>query len=317
MSDHISRGFGRELEARVMTWKRLVLLWAVAAAASLLAGPVTAADEPNILRVCGDPDNLPFSNQKLEGFENKIAEVIAKDLGMTVSYYCWPHQRGLVRNTLNAGMCDVLIGIPKGWDPVLWTKPYFRSAYVFAYLPKSGRALASLDDPSLKQLKVGTYLNSPPFDALAERGITANVVTYPLFFDPRVPDPSRRPVKLLQDLVSEEIDVAIAWGPMAGYFTKTALGNGPAGQRPALTLVPLEDSGPIPMTFEFSMGVRKGNTALKARLEEAIDHRSAEIAKILGDYGVPLLPLKPPRAGGAEEPTRGPEQSAPSRKPQQ
>jgi mxaJ protein len=297
-----------------MTWKSSIFLCAVVAG-SLLPGRVPAADESNILRVCGDPDNLPFSNQKSEGFENKIAEVIAQDLGMTVSYYWWPHQRGLVRNTLTAGTCDVLIAIPKGYDPVLWTKPYYRSAYVLAYLPKSGRTLTSLDDPSLKQIKVGTYLNSPPFDALAERGITANVVTYPLFFDSRVADPARRPVKLLQDLVAGEIDVAVAWGPMAGYFAKTALGNGSTGQRPALTLVPLEDSS-IPMTFEFSMGVRKGNKALKARLEEAIDHRSAEIAKILGDYGVPLLPLKPPRASGAEEPTRGPEQSAPSRKPQ-
>ena len=283
---------------------------ALCAAVALLAGCPAAADD-NVLRVCSDPDNLPFSNQKSEGFENKIAEVIARDLKMTVSFYWWPHQRGLVRNTLNAGMCDVLIAIPKGWDPVLWTKPYYRSAYVLVYLPKEGRAPTSLDDPSLKHLRVGTYLNSPPFDALAERGITANVVTYPLFFDPRVEDPGRRPVKLLHDLVAGEVDVAVAWGPMAGYFAKTALGN---GQRPALTLVPLADSGSIPMTFEFSMGVRKGNQALKARLEEAIDHRRGEIAKILDDYGVPLLPPKPPRAGAAEEPTKGSEPGAPSRK---
>ena len=297
-----------------MTWTRSMLLCAVVV--SLLAGRLAVADDTKVLRVCSDPDNLPFSNQKSEGFENKIAELIAQDLKMTVSYYWWPHQRGLARNTLNAGMCDVLIAIPKGWDPVLWTKPYYRSAYVLAYLPTVGRTLTSLDDPSLKQLKVGTYLNSPPFDALAERGITANVVTYPLFFDPRVTDPSRRPVKLLQDLVAGEVDVAVAWGPMAGYFIKTALGNGLAGQRPALTLVPLDDSGSIPMTFEFSMGVRKGNQALKARLEQAIDHRGAEIAKILGDYGVPLLPLKPSRAGAAAESTKAPEPGAPSRKPQ-
>ena len=294
-----------------MTWKRLLVLCSVVAAV-LGAGLALAADD-NILRVCSDPDNLPFSNQKAEGFENKIAEAVAADLGMTVSYYWWPHQRGLVRNTLNAGTCDVLIAIPKGWDPVLWTRPYYRSAYVLAYLPKNGRTITSLDDPSLKHLKVGTYLNSPPFDALAERGITANVTTYPLFFDPRVPDPSRRPVKLLQDLVAGEVDVAVAWGPMAGYFVKSVLGNGAPAP---LTLVPLEDSGSIPMTFEFSMGVRKGNQALKARLEEAIEHRRADITRILGEYGVPLLPLKPPRAGAAPEPSTGPEPGAPSRKMQ-
>jgi mxaJ protein len=299
-----------------MAQKMSALLCAVIAL-SLWAGSAATADESNVLRVCGDPDNLPFSNQKSEGFENKIAQVIAQDMGMTVSYYWWPHQRGLVRNTLNAGTCDVLMAIPKGYDPVLWTKPYYRSAYVLAYLPKSGRTVASLDDPGLKHLRIGTYANSPPLDALADRGISANVVTYPLFFDPRVADPDRRPVKLLQDLVAGEIDVAVAWGPMAGYFLKTALANGSAAsQRPALTLVPLEDSGAIPMTFEFSMGVRKGNTALKARLEAAIDHRRAEIAKILDDYGVPLLPLKPPRAGGAEGPSKESEQSGASRKPQ-
>src|SRR5262245_32920303 len=290
-----------------MTWKRSLLLCSVVAA--VLGAGLALAAESHVRRVCSDPYNLPFSNQKSECFENKIAEVVAADLGMTVSYYWWPHQRGLVRNTLNAGTCDVLIAIPKGWDPVLWTRPYYRSAYVLAYLPKNGRTITSLDDPSLKHLKVGTYLNSPPFDALAERGITANVVTYPLFFDPRVEDPGRRPVKLLHDLVAGELDVAVAWGPMAGYFAKAAVGN---GQRPALTLVPLADSGSIPMTFEFSMGVRKGNQALKARLEEAIDHRRAEIAKILDDYGVPLLPLKPPRAGAAEEPTKGSEPGVPS-----
>jgi mxaJ protein len=297
--------------------RKISILLCAMIAVSLWAARAATADESNVLRVCGDPDNLPFSNQKSEGFENKIAEVIAQDIGMTVSYYWWPHQRGLVRNTLNAGTCDVLMGIPKGYDPVLWTKPYYRSAYVLAYLPKSGRTVASLDDPSLKQLRIGTYANSPPLDALADRGISANVVTYPLFFDPRVADPDRRPVKLLQDLVAGEIDVAVAWGPMAGYFTKRTLANSSAaGQLPALTLVPLQDSSTIPMTFEFSMGVRKGNTALKARLEAAIEHRRAEITKILDDYGVPLLPLKSPGTGGADGPSKGSEPSGSSGKPQ-
>jgi mxaJ protein len=279
------------------------ILCALVAGLLLVAESAPAADEKT-LTVCADPDNLPFSNQQLEGFENKIAEVIARDLGVTLGYYWWPHQRGLVRNTLNAGTCDVLISIPKGWDLVLWTKPYYRSAYVMAYVNGNGRAITSLDDPVLKGLKIGTYVNTPPQDALAERGLSANVETYLLFFDSRVPDPTRRPVKLLQDLVAGELDVAIAWGPMAGYFAKT-IGAGTNGGAPTLTLVPLQDAGPIPMTFEFSMGVRKGNDALKAKLEEAIDRHRAEITKILTDYGVPLLPLKPPRSG-SQQPGTGP-----------
>jgi mxaJ protein len=169
---------------------------AVVVGATLAGGATSAAEEPKTLRVCGDPDNLPFSNKQGEGFENKIAEVIARDLGMTLTYYWWPHQRGLVRNTLRAGTCDVLISIPKGYDPVTWTKPYYRSAYVMAQLNTNGRTITSLSDPALKQLKIGTHAGSPPFDALAERGLTGSLVTYPLFFDPRVTDPARRPAKL-------------------------------------------------------------------------------------------------------------------------
>lgn len=275
-------------------------LWAVAltvfAGATLAGGVPTAAEEPKTLRVCGDPDNLPFSNSKGEGFENKIAEVIARDLGLTLTYYWWPHQRGLVRNTLRAGACDVLISIPKGYDPVLWTKPYYRSAYVVAQLNTNGRKITSLDDPALKQLKIGTHTGSPPFDALAERGLAASMVTYPLFFDPRVTDPARRPSKLLEDVVTGEIDVAVAWGPMAGYFAKTS------AARMSMTLAPLADDPAIPMTYEFSMGVQKGNQTLKKQLEEAVDRRQAEIAQILNDYGIPLLPLKP--AGQAGPPAK-------------
>jgi mxaJ protein len=278
-------------------------LWAVAlavfAGAALAGSETTAAEEPKALRVCGDPDNLPFSNSKGEGFENKIAEVIARDLGLTLTYYWWPHQRGLVRNTLRAGACDVLISIPKGYDPVLWTKPYYRSAYVVAQLNTNGRKITSLDDPALKSLKIGTHAGSPPFDALSERGLAASMVTYPLFFDPRVTDPARRPSKLLEDVVTGEIDVAVAWGPMAGYFAKTS------AAKTSMTLAPLADDPTIPMTYEFSMGVQKGNEALKKQLEEALERRQTEIAQILNDYGIPLLPLKP--VGQAGSPDKKPE----------
>jgi ABC-type amino acid transport substrate-binding protein len=200
---------------------------------------------------------------------------------------------------LRAGACDVLISIPKGYDPVLWTKAYYRSAYVVAQLTTNGHKITSLDDPALQRLKIGTHAGSPPFDALSERGLAGSLVTYPLFFDPRVTDPSRRPAKLLEDVMTGEIDLAVAWGPMAGYFAKTS----PA--RASMMLAPLADDPAIPMTFEFSMGVQKGNQALKKQLEDALDRRQADITGILNDYGIPLLPLKP--AGQTGPPAQKPE----------
>ncbi len=233
------------------------------------------------LRVCGDPDNLPFSNKKLEGFENKIAEVIAKEMGVPITYYWWPHQRGLIRRTLGAGQCDVLISIPEGWDPVLWTKPYYRSGYVIVYPKDKGFQIKSLDDPILKKLKIGVFVNSPPAEALAEKGIVKNLVSYSLLYDYQ----QNRPGKIIEDLIAGEIEVAAVWGPEAGYFIKKLNAS-------YLEVVPLLDGGPAtPFTFEFSMGVREGDKALKADLEQAISKRQAEIKKVLEDYGVPLLPL--------------------------
>jgi mxaJ protein len=233
------------------------------------------------LRVCGDPDNLPFSNKKLEGFENKIAEVIAKELGAELTYYWWPHQRGMIRRTLRAGQCDALISIPEGWDPVLWTKPYYRSGYVLVYPKDKGFQIKSLDDPILKKLKIGTYVNSPPAEALAEKGIMKNVVGYNQLYDYQ----QDRPGKIIEDLIAGEIDVAAVWGPVAGYYVKKLNAS-------HLEVVPLLDGGPAtPFTFEFSMGVREGDKALKAELEQALSKRQAEIKKVLEDYGVPLLPL--------------------------
>ena len=237
--------------------------------------------ETKELRVCGDPDNLPFSNNKREGFENKIAEVIAKELGAELTYYWWPHQRGLIRNTLRAGKCDVLISVPQGWEQVLWTKPYYRSGYAIVYPKAKGHKITSLDDPVLKQLKIGVYVNSPPAEALAEKGIVKNVVGYNPLYDYR----QDRPGKIIEDLIAGEIDVAMVWGPVAGYYVKKLNAS-------HLDIVPLQDGGlAAPFTFDFSMGVREGNKALKAQLEEALGKRQAEIRKVLEDYGVPLLPL--------------------------
>jgi len=241
-----------------------------------------AGGEVKELRVCADPDNLPFSNQRLEGFENKIAELIAKELGATLTYYWWPHQRGLIRNTLRADQCDVLVGIPKGYDPVLWTKPYYRTAYVIAYRKDSGLRITSLDDPVLKKVRIGVHSNTPPHQALAERDIVGdNVIQYSLFYDWVHPEAS--PGKILEALITGEIDVAMVWGPMAGYFVKKHAAS-------FLELVPLQGGDAnTPFAFEISMGVRKGDRELKVRLEEALSKRQAEIRRILEEYGVPLL----------------------------
>lgn len=257
-----------------------------------LAG-TASGEQGEPIRVCADPDNLPYSNRELQGFENKIGEVIAQELGASLDYFWWPAQMGLVRNTLGRDRCDVLISIPKGFDPVLWTKPYYRSTYVLAYRSDRKLGLRSLDDPALKRLRLGVHVNTPPYDALANRGLAENMVSYRLFFDPHDPDASRRPEKVLQDVLSGAIDVAAAWGPMVGYFARQH-------PSPALEMVPLGDDSSDAMTFEFSMGVKKGNRELKTRLEGVLEKREADIRRILADYGVPMLPLKPP-AGSTDE----------------
>jgi mxaJ protein len=248
------------------------------------------ADEAKQLRVCGDPNNLPFSNEKLQGIENKIADVIAKDLGVTVAYTWWPHQRGLVKRVLNTKRCDVMLGIPKGYDPVLWTKPYYRTGYVLAYRKDRKLKLRSLDDPQLKTLKVGVQVNTPPHDALGQRGIADNVVGYQLMFDSNF-HAEDYPGKLVEDLIAGTIDVGLVWGPIAGYFVKK--------KAAPLELVLLEErpeSGER-FAFDISMGVRKGDKELKEKLEAALARKHDEITHILEDFGVPLLPASEEKAG--------------------
>ena len=272
--------------------RRVLAGWLVVVPALLCARVgVAHADEGKEFRVCGDPGNLPFSNQKLEGIENKIADVIAKDLGMTVAYTWWPHQRGLVKRVLNTKRCDVMLGIPKGYDLVLWTKPYYRTGYVLAYRKDRGLKLRTLDDPLLKKLKIGVQVNTPPHDALGQRGIVGdNVVGYQLMFDSNF-HAEDYPGKLVEDLIAGSVDVALVWGPIAGYFVKK--------KAAPLEIVLLEDrpeSGNR-FAFDISMGVRKADKELKAKLEESLARKHDEIKHILEDFGVPLLPASEEKAG--------------------
>jgi len=241
-------------------------------------------------RVCADPENLPFSNQKLEGFENKIAELLAKDFNAPLSYVWWGQRRGFIRNTMNASLkeqrCDVVMSVPTGYDLVQPTKPYYRSTYVFVYPKGKGLDIQSLDDPALKKMKIGVHLlgddytNPPPVHELSKRGIVDNVVGFDTFYSAKNP-----PSSIIDAVANGKVDVAIVWGPAAGYFA--------ARERVPLEVVPVPSGKTdLPFAFDMALGVRKGDEALKTQLEQVLDRKQVEIRKILKDFGVPLLDSK-------------------------
>jgi quinoprotein dehydrogenase-associated probable ABC transporter substrate-binding protein len=256
----------------------------------LMCPGVAAAQGKAQFRVCADPANLPFSNDRLEGFENRIATLIARDFAATPSYIWWGQRRGFIRNTMNAtleeGRCDVVMGVPDKYDLVLTTRPYYRSTYVFVYPRGKGLTIASLDDPALKKLKIGVHLlgddytNPPPVHELSKRGIVGNVVGFSTFYSADNPASS-----IIDAVVSGKVDLAIVWGPLAGYFARR--------QRVDLALVPVPSGkGDLPFAFDIAMGVKRGNEALLRRLQHVLDQRQPEITKILKDFGVPLLERK-------------------------
>jgi len=239
------------------------------------------------LRVCADPNNLPYSNERHEGFENKIAELIARELGATLSYTWWPQRRGFIRNTLRENKCDLVMGVPTSYELVLATRPYYRSTYVFVYRKDSGYQIRSFDDPILRELKIGVhvigddYNNSPPAHALGNRQIVGNVVGYSVYGDYSEPNP---PARLIEAVARGDIDVAIAWGPIAGYFAKK--------ESVPLELVPVSPSIDLPFlpfVYDISMGVRREDEAFRDELDAILVRKQAEIRQILESYGVPLL----------------------------
>ncbi len=249
-----------------------------------------AAEDYEPLRVASDPNNMPLSHRDLGGFENKIAELIAKDMGASVQYTWWGQRRGFIRNTLKATLnearADIVLGVPKGYDLVSLTRPYYRSTYVFVYPESSGYSIKSLDDPILKELKIGVhllgndYMNPPPVHELGRRGIVEMVVGFNTFYTEENP-----PGKIIEAVVSGEVDMAIVWGPLAGYYA--------ARQTVPLLLVPIPSGvDDLPFAFDICMGVRHGEKELKSRLEAALERKHAEIKKILAEYGVPLLPIE-------------------------
>ena len=240
------------------------------------------------LRVCADPNNLPFSNERGEGFENKIAELIADELGVTLSYTWWAQRRGFIRNTLNTGSCDLVTGTTNGIEMLRTTLPYYRSGYTFV-TRQDGPKVSSLDDPILHNLRIGIQLvgedgaNPPPSEALARRGIVDNVRGYLVYGDYR----EQNPAAAIMDAVAKgEIDVAIVWGPVAGYFA--ARESVPL----KVALVTPQNDGPrLPMVFDINMGVRRDDPTLRDEINAALSKLRPKIDAVLTNYGVPRADL--------------------------
>jgi quinoprotein dehydrogenase-associated probable ABC transporter substrate-binding protein len=241
------------------------------------------------LRVCADPNNMPFSNARGAGFENKLAELIARDLGRRVDYFWWPQRRGMVREALDAERCDVIMGVPAGYGLALTTAPYYRSTYVFVQRRDRAPAIRSLDDPRLRAMRIGLHFigdgknEPPPAHALARRGIVSNVVGYSIYGNYASADP---PARLIDGVAKGEVDIAIAWGPLAGWFARHE--PVPLAVRP---LAPPEDGPGRSFAFAIAMGVRRGDTALRDSLDAALARRHADVHRLLERYGVPLLPI--------------------------
>jgi mxaJ protein len=278
---------GRDRNDATVRNREMVLVWSNVSRSLLLALCLSAGTaRAEELRVCADPNNLPFSNARGEGFENKIAELLAKDLGRPLVYTWHAQRRGFLRETLHAGLCDLVPGFPSNAEGVLTTAPYYRSSYVFV-TRASDPPIASFDDPLLRERSVGVQLvgddgwNTPPAHALARRGIVQNIKGYSLYGDYREPNP---PAQIVKAVAEREIDIAVVWGPLAGYFA-------PRQPTPLRTnpVRPLFDGPQLPMVWDISMAVRREDEPLRIQIDAALARHRGEIDAILANYGVPRL----------------------------
>jgi quinoprotein dehydrogenase-associated probable ABC transporter substrate-binding protein len=268
------------------------------AAALLCAASAVALAAP-ALRVCADPNNLPYSNDKQQGFENQLASLVANDLGMRLTYYWFPQRGAFFEKTLDSGVCDVVMGVPPGLEGALTTQPYYRSSYVFVSRRDRHLHLGSLDDLELRTLRIGVHVlgdqadSVPPVHALISRGIVRNLVGYSIFGNLNEKNP---PADLIKAVENGDVDVGIAWGPMAGYFARRS--------SVPLEITPIESDPThpdLPFAFDISIGVREGNTALEKTLDQELQRRQAKIAQILKTYGIPQLSLPEAAAETAKE----------------
>lgn len=262
------------------------------AAAVPLAAQQTATGQSGasaVLRVCADPNNLPYSNDQKQGFENRIADLIAGDLNMRVEYFWLRQGEKFFRKSLNSGVCDVVMGVPAGFDDAATTRPYYRSSYVFITRKSSSLVIDSLDDPRLRTLRIGVHIlgdandNLPPVNALISRGIVKNLVGYSIFGNLNEKDP---PADVIRALENGQVDVAVVWGPLGGYFSRQSA--------VPLVLAPVADDRlhpDLPFHFDIAIGVRRSDHALKELMDRELDRRKDKIDEILRSYGVPQVAL--------------------------
>lgn len=275
------------------SWRRVAVAVVTAAVLGAPAQAQEPEDQGKVLRVCADPNNLPLSNRQGAGYENKIAELFARDLGWRIEYTWFPQRMGFIRNTLRSHQpqsdrfkCDLVMGVPTGFELASTTKPYYRSTYALAYV--KGRGLDSvrtpddllkLDPAKLASLKFGVFGQTPPADWLLKHKLFDQVVSY----QPQTGDPDQYPGQMIDtDLVAGKVDVAFAWGPIAGYFAKKV-------KTAPIAVVPFRPDPEIHFDYSIAMGVRFGEKDWKARVEQFVDRNSGKIQGILAAYGVPLL----------------------------
>jgi mxaJ protein len=251
--------------------------------------PASGAKPTRNLVVCADPNNLPFSNESQQGFENKLAALLAKDLGAQISYVWWAQRRGYLRHTLNEEKCDIWPGVAQGVGMVATTRPYYRSTYVFVTRAAKPLAGLTLDDERLRSLSIGVQMigdnamNTPPAHALAHRGLTQNVHGYMLYGDYTKPNP---PAAIIEAVAKGEIDVGLAWGPLAGYFASRS--STPLRLEPVTAAI---DDSNWPMTYEISIGVRRDEVALREQLDSLLQQEEPRITQLLREYRVPQVPV--------------------------
>jgi len=249
----------------------------------LLAG---SCSRERVLRVCADPNNLPFSNRAGEGFENRLAELIARERHARLDYVWWAQRRGYVRSTLNAGSCDLWPGVASSLEMLATSRPYYRSSYVFVTRTADRLGRLTLDDARLRRLRLGVQMvgddgsNTPPAEAIARRGIVGNVRGYMVYGDYRRPGPSS---EIVSAVGRGEIDVGLVWGPLAGYFA--ARSPVPLRLEP---VTPWLDDARLPMVFDISVGVRRGDLQLLREVDAILSAHRAEIEALLGRYHIPV-----------------------------